>query len=282
MNAATTYNVCIQQSAISNQGNEPKCIFARSVLPDNFEPAVCESMTKKTSAIITAAGHGRRMRESRKKQFLMLGEVPIIVHTLQTFQESASINEIVLVVPDDGIDYCKQNIVNNYKFTKVEKIVSGGEKRQESVFNGLKSVSREIDLVVVHDGVRPFLSKPILENSIKKAKEKGSVVVAIPVKDTLMKISDKGMVTEGQNRDSIWRIQTPQVFKKEILISAFEKALKDNFCGTDESTLVTRLGIPVYVVNGSELNIKITTPEDIVLGESILKAFSRQLSALSF
>ncbi len=247
------------------------CILARSVLPDNFEPAVCGLMTKKTSAIITAAGHGRRMGEGRKKQFSMLGEVPIIVHTLQTFQDSASINEIILVVPDDGIDYCKQEIVNSYNFTKVKKIVSGGEKRQKSVFNGLKSVSREMDLVVVHDGVRPFLSKPILENSIKKAKEKGSVVVAIPVKDTLMRISDQGMVTEGQNRDSMWRIQTPQVFKKEILISAFEKALKDNFCGTDESTLVTRLGIPVYVVNGSELNIKITTPEDIVLGESILR-----------
>ncbi|MBR34722.1 MAG: 2-C-methyl-D-erythritol 4-phosphate cytidylyltransferase [Nitrospinae bacterium] len=277
MIAATAYNVSVQQSAINNQDNEPKCILARSVLPDNFKPAVCGPMTKKTSAIIPAAGQGRRMGKGRKKQFLMLGQVPIIVHTLQTFQDSASINEIILVVPDDGIDYCKQEIVNSFKFTKVKKIVSGGDKRQESVFNGLKSISREIDLVVVHDGVRPFLSKPILENSIKKAKEKGSVVVAIPVKDTLMKISDQGMVIEGQNRDSIWRIQTPQVFKKEILISAFEKALKNNFCGTDESTLVTRLGIPVYVVNGSELNIKITTPEDILLGESILKAFSAQL-----
>ncbi len=211
------------------------------------------------------------MGKGREKQFLMLAKLPLIVHTLQTFQDSASINEIILVVPDDGIDYCKQEIVNSYKFTKVKKIVSGGKKRQESVFNGLKSVSLEMDLVVVHDGVRPFLSKSILENSIKKAKEKGAAVVAIPVKDTLMKISDQVMVTEWQNRDSIWRIQTPQVFKKEIIISAFEKALKDNFCGTDESILVTRLGIPVYVVDGSELNIKITTPEDIVLGESILR-----------
>ena len=228
-------------------------------------------MIKKTSAIITAAGYGRRMGKGRKKQFLLLAKVPIIVHTLQIFQNSASINEIILVVPDDGIDYCKQQIVNSYKLTKVKKIVSGGEKRQESVFNGLKSISQETNIVVVHDGVRPFLSKAILENSIKKAKEKGSVVVAIPVKDTLMKISDQGMITEDRDRCSIWRIQTPQVFKKEILISAFEKARKDNFYGTDESTLVTRLGIPVYVVNGSELNIKITTPEDIVLGESILK-----------
>lgn len=228
-------------------------------------------MTKKTSAIITAAGHSRRMGVGRKKQFLMLGELPLIVHTLKIFQKSVSIDEIILVVPDDGINYCKQEIVNSYNFTKVKKIVSGGEKRQESVFNGLKSVSHEMDLVVVHDGVRPFLSKSILENSIKKAEEKGAAVVAIPVKDTLMKISDQGMITEGQSRDSIWRIQTPQVFKKEIIINAFEKALKDSFYGTDESTLVIRLGIPVYVVDGSELNIKITTPEDIVLGESILK-----------
>ncbi len=225
----------------------------------------------KTSAIITAAGYGHRMGKGKKKQFLILGEVPLIVHTLRTFQTSALINEIILVVPDDGINFCKKDVVSNYNFSKVKKIVSGGEKRQESVFNGLQNVSQEVDIVAVHDGVRPFLSQSTLETSIKEAKEKGAVVVAIPEKDTLKKISDQGVICEGLSRDSIWRIQTPQVFKKEILISAFENARKDNFYGTDESTLVTRLGIPVYLVNGSELNIKITTPEDIVLGKSILK-----------
>ena len=204
----------------------------------------------KTSAIILAAGRGCRMGMEEKKQFLMLGDAPLIVHTLQIFQKSASIDEIILVVPDDGIDYCRKEIVSCYNLTKVNKIVSGGGKRQESVFNGLKSVSQETNIVVVHDGVRPFLSKSILENSIKGVKKKGSAVVAIPVKDTLKKISDQGLICEGCDRDSLWRIQTPQVFKKEILIQAFEKARKDNFYGTDESTLVARLGIPVYVVNG--------------------------------
>jgi 2-C-methyl-D-erythritol 4-phosphate cytidylyltransferase len=210
----------------------------------------------KASAIITAAGQGCRMGEGKKKPFLMLGKVPIIVHTLKRFQTNPLINEIVLVVPEDKIEYCEQKIVTGFSLTKVNKIISGGERRQESVFNGLQSISQETDIVVVHDGVRPFLSKPILDTSIKKAREKGTAIVAISVKDTLMKISE-------------------QVFKREILIDAFEKAQKDDFFGTDESTLVTRLGIPVYVVNGSELNIKITTPEDLVLGESILKAFCR-------
>jgi len=215
------------------------------------------------------------MGEGKKKPFLMLGKVPIIVHTLKRFQTNPLINEIVLVVPEDKIEYCEQKIVTGFSLTKVNKIISGGERRQESVFNGLQSISQETDIVVVHDGVRPFLSKPILDTSIKKAREKGTAIVAISVKDTLMKISEQGIFSEGLNRNSIWRIQTPQVFKREILIDAFEKAQKDDFFGTDESTLVTRLGIPVYVVNGSELNIKITTPEDLVLGESILKAFCR-------
>lgn len=227
-------------------------------------------MPKKTSAIITAAGYSRRMGPEKKKQFLTLGEIPLIAHTLQRFQNSSLINEIILVVPDDEIEYCRKKVVICYNLTKVKKIISGGEKRQDSVFNGLKSVSKEMEIVVVHDGVRPFLTSQLLKSSIKEAIEKGAAVAAVPVKDTLKKISIQKTISEGINRDSLWRIQTPQVFKKEILIRAFEKAGKDNFHGTDESTLVARLGIPVYVVEGSELNIKITTPEDIVLGESIL------------
>lgn len=223
-----------------------------------------------SSAIITAAGYGQRMGKRKKKQFLKIGNVPIIVHSLQKFQNNSLIDEIILVVPDDEISFCKNEIKGSYNFSKLNKIVPGGEKRQDSVLNGLQCVSKEMDLVVVHDGVRPFITSNILNVSIKKAGEKGAAVLAIPVKDTLIKASGKKITSEGINRDSFWRIQTPQVFKKEILLCAFEKAQKDNFYGTDESSLVSRLGIPVYIVTGSELNIKITTPEDLILAESIL------------
>lgn len=224
----------------------------------------------KTSAIITAAGDGRRMTSDNKKQFLKLGEVPLIVHSLQTFQDSNWVDEIILVAPEKQIEYCTEEIVGANNLTKVKKIVPGGEKRQESVFNGLQSVSGNSDLVAVHDGVRPFLSSFILEKAIKEAGEKDAVVVAIPVKDTIKKISSSGVISEGVSREALQRIQTPQVFKKDILVRAFENARKDDFYGPDESTLVSRLGVPVYLVAGSELNIKITTPDDLLLGEAIL------------
>lgn len=218
-----------------------------------------------------AAGYGRRMGTEKKKQFLMLGNIPIIVHSLRKFQNSNLINEIVLVVPADEVAFCENRIVNYYDISKVKKIVSGGEKRQDSVFNGLQNVSQETNLVMVHDGVRPFLTSHIIEASIKQAGVKKAVIAAIPVKDTLKKISKERIITEDIDRHSLWRVQTPQVFQKEILTRAYEKAHQDGFYGTDESTLVTRLGIPVHVVAGSELNIKITTKEDMVLAESIFR-----------
>ncbi len=234
----------------------------------------------KSTAIITAAGYGRRMGGQKKKQFLLLGGVPILVHTLEKFQSSNLINDIILIAPNEDIEFCKKEFLLKYNFTKLKKIVSGGEKRQDSVSNGLKKVSHDTEIIVVHDGVRPFISSRLLETSIKEAIKKGAAVVAIPVKDTLKKISAKkisaqGMLGNGLNRGSFWRIQTPQVFKKEILIHAFEKARQDDFYGTDESSLVARIGNSVHIVKGSELNIKITTPEDIILAESIFHSLQK-------
>ncbi len=216
-------------------------------------------------------------KTGKKKQFLMLGKVPLIVHTLRKFQDCNFVDEIVLVVPDEEVSYCEREIVSGYNLTKVKKIVLGGKKRQDSVFNGLQGVAREMDIIVVHDGVRPFMSSHMLQSCIQEAKAREAAVVAIPVKDTVKRISSQKTICEGISRESLWRVQTPQVFKKEILNRAFLEARKENFYGTDESTLVARLGIPVYVVEGSELNIKITTPEDIVLGEGILAAQENML-----
>ena len=223
----------------------------------------------KSTAIITAAGYGRRMGGQKKKQFLLLGGAPILAHTLEKFQNSNLITDIILITPNEDIEFCKKEFLLKYNFTKIKKIVSGGEKRQDSVSNGLKKISHDTEIIVIHDGVRPFISARLLETAIKEAIKRGAAVAAIPVKDTLKKISASGKLGNGLNRDSIWRIQTPQVFKKEILIHAFEKARQDDFYGTDESSLVTRIGKSVHIVKGSELNIKITTPEDIILGESI-------------
>jgi len=229
----------------------------------------------KSTAIITAAGYGRRVGGQKKKQFLLLGGVPILVHTLEKFQSSNLITDIILIAPNEDIEFCKKEFLLKYNFTKLKKIVSGGKKRQDSVSNGLKEVSQDTEIIVVHDGVRPFISSRLLETSIKEAIKKGAAVAAIPVNDTLKKISAQGMLENGLNRDSIWRIQTPQVFKKEILIHAFEKARQDDFYGTDESSLVARIGNSVHIVKGSELNIKITTPEDMILAESIFHSLQK-------
>ena len=205
----------------------------------------------------------------------MLGGAPILVHTLEKFQSSNLITDIILIAPNEDVEFCKKEFLLKYNFTKIKQFVSGGEKRQDSVFNGLKKVSHDTEIIVVHDGVRPFVSSRLLETAIKEAIKSGAAVAAIPVKDTLKEITAQRMLGNELNRDSIWRIQTPQVFKKEILIHAFEKARQDDFYGTDESSLVARIGNSVHIVKGSELNIKITTPEDIILAESIFHSLQK-------
>jgi len=164
-------------------------------------------------------------------------------------------------------------------FEKVSKVIAGGLKRQDSVWEGLKYLKSEDGLVMVHDGVRPFVSQEILEKSIQETSRSGATIASVPVKDTVKMASEQGEVIETLDRNALWAVQTPQTFNYDILKSAYEKAFKDRFYGTDDATLVERLGVKVKIIPGSYENIKITTPEDLALGEAILRRRAKQSSS---
>lgn len=225
----------------------------------------------KVVALIPAAGSGSRMGTREKKPYFTLGNKPILAHTLSEFEQCSLIKGIVLIVSRNEIDYTGISIVEAFKFEKVSKIVAGGLKRQDSVWEGLKALQNDCELVMVHDGVRPFVSQEMLEKSVHEAVNCGATVAAVPVKDTLKIVSKQAEVLETIDRSKVWAIQTPQTFTHDILKRAYEKAFKDGFYGTDDASLVERLGIKVKIVPGSYDNIKITTPGDLALGEAILK-----------
>jgi len=222
-------------------------------------------------ALIPAAGSGSRMGTTQRKPYLTLGGKPILVHTLTVFEQCSLIKEVLLIVSSSDLEYSRTSIVETYKLTKVNKIVVGGAKRQDSVWEGLKALEGQYGLVMVHDGVRPFVSQGIVENAIHETAHYGATVAAVPVKDTIKIVSKEAEVVETIDRSRVWAVQTPQTFKYDILKMAYEKAYEDGFYGTDDASLVERLGMKVKIIPGSYDNIKITTPSDLVMGEAILK-----------
>lgn len=225
----------------------------------------------KAVAVIVAGGSGKRMGYERSKQYLMLGGIPIIVHTLRAFEKASLVHEIVLVVPESDINYVKLSIIEQYGISKVTRMIAGGMKRQDSVRNGLEAVSNDCHVVIIHDGVRPFISEELINTSIMKAIKEGAVTVGVPVKDTVKSVTEDGIIKKTLNRQELWLAQTPQTFTREIIQQAYRQAYEDNFYGTDEASLVERMNVKVIMVNGSYENIKITTPEDLAIGEFILK-----------
>ncbi len=223
----------------------------------------------RVAAIVVAAGWGKRFG-GKKKQFQPLGAKPIIVYSIERFEESPLVEEIILVVSEDSVGYC-QEIVEKFHFKKTTKIISGGQERQHSVRKGFNLVSSETDVVVVHDAVRPFVTVSLIEEVIKESLKSDGAIAAVPVKDTIKKSSPENYVEKTRPRESLWLAQTPQAFRYDILRRAYEKAEKDSFLGTDESSLVERLGIRVKLVQGSQINIKITTEDDLLFGELVLK-----------
>lgn len=218
--------------------------------------------------IVVAAGRGTRMGTKESKQYLMLENKPIVVHTLEMFDRHPWITEMVLVTGEQDVDRC-QSWVAEYGITKKIKVVPGGAERQQSVYHGLRYISTP--WVLVHDGVRPFVTSSQITSCCEAAVQHGAAVLAVPVKDTVKKADEQGWVAETLNRSELWAIQTPQAFRREDLLSAHERAAQDGFIGTDDSMLVERLGIPVKLVEGGYNNIKITTPEDLDFAEWIRK-----------
>lgn len=224
----------------------------------------------KTSAIIVAAGSGSRMKANINKQYLLLSGKQILAHTLEVFESSELISEIIVVINKEEHKQFESCILNPYNFSKIKSVVDGGVDRQESVFNGLASVSGDIEIIAVHDGARPFVTLDIINNSIAAAVIGGAACVGVPVKDTIKQVNQSGIVEKTLDRSLLWSIQTPQVFKKDILINAHKKAIADGFRGTDDCTLAERIRQSVQMVMGSYSNIKITTPEDLAFAETIM------------
>jgi 2-C-methyl-D-erythritol 4-phosphate cytidylyltransferase len=213
-------------------------------------------------AIIAAAGYGKRIGGSIYKQFLEIKKKPIIAHTLEKFRQSELIDSIVIVVPKDWYRYATADLIVKYNISKVNQVVIGGATRQESVYNALKVLSEEISTVVIHDAVRPLIRLDLLNEVISKGIATGAAVLAVPVHDTLKKVSGS-IIAHTLNRDSVWLVQTPQVFKKELIFNAYQQAFFNCITATDDSELIEYLGYPIHVVAGSLTNIKITTQEDL-------------------
>ncbi len=224
----------------------------------------------KVTAIITAAGKGKRMLHSVPKHFIRLEDKPVLAYTLDVFERCPDVNQVLVVSRSGEEDYCLKEVVEKYGYKKVLKIVIGGDRRQDSVYNGIKELDEDTDIVLVHDGVRPFVSQNTLSEAIKLAIFADGVVTAVPVKDTIKYVGDDGIIRATPDRSSLWHAQTPQVFKRRILEEAYVRAYNDKYTGTDDSSLVERLGYKVKIVEGGVDNIKITTKEDLLFAEVIL------------
>ena len=222
------------------------------------------------SAVIVAAGKGIRMNDTVRKQYLPLAGRPVLAHSLTLFEECNLINKIILVVPEDDFDFCRKEILPAGS-EKTVRLVPGGEKRQDSVYNGLLAADENTDIVVIHDGVRPFIHIEMLELCISGAKEAGACILGIPVQDTVKQV-ESGYIIKTLERDNLWLAQTPQAFQYEIIRKAHENARLKGYAGTDDAFLVEKMGNRVKIIKGSKNNIKITTREDLKLAEIMLQA----------
>ena len=218
----------------------------------------------KNVAIVLAAGQGKRMNSKVQKQYLLLKGKPILYYTLNAFEKSPLISEIVLVTGKDEIEYCQKEIVEKYGFEKVRKITAGGKERYYSVYEGIK-VIEDADYVFIHDGARPFVDEVIIERVCENVQEYKACVVGMPVKDTIKIADEEGFAAQTPDRRKVWQVQTPQTFEYELIRTAYEKLLAEEPEGiTDDAMVVeTMTEHKVKLVEGSYRNIKITTPEDL-------------------
>ena len=225
----------------------------------------------RVAALIPAAGEGRRMGGAMPKQFQQIGGREILARTLEVFEACRAIDEIWVVVAAEHCALCQETIVERYGLRKVRGVVAGGATRQESVWRGLQHVSEAVELVVVHDGVRPLVTELLVHQTLASASRHGAAITAVPLKDTLKRVSEAHEVEGTVPREGLWRIQTPQAFHHALLRTAFQHAWQQGLQATDEAGLIEALGHPVHIVPSYEHNIKITTPDDLVFYETFLR-----------
>jgi 2-C-methyl-D-erythritol 4-phosphate cytidylyltransferase/2-C-methyl-D-erythritol 2,4-cyclodiphosphate synthase len=228
----------------------------------------------RTVAIISAGGAGKRLKAHVAKQYLLLNRVPILVHTLKIFQKLKAIDDIILVLPPDDLVSVRQELIDKYELTKVTSIVAGGKERQDSVRNGLAAIDGKCELILVHDAVRPFVTEKVIRQVAAAAKATGAASAGVKAKDTIKETEKDNTVAATIPRHNLWLTQTPQAFKLDILKKAYKKAYDEKFYGTDDASLVERMGIKVKMIAGSYDNIKITTPEDLVMAKAFIKSKS--------
>jgi 2-C-methyl-D-erythritol 4-phosphate cytidylyltransferase len=228
----------------------------------------------KVTAIVLAAGQGKRMNSPVAKQFLILRDKPVLYYSLKTFEDS-SVDDIILVTGRDQVEYCRKNIIDYFHFKKVSKIIEGGKERYDSVYEGLKE-AESAEYVLIHDGARPFISTGLIENVIRQVKECKACVVGTPVKETIKVVNQDGIISSTPNRNTLWAAQTPQAFDNQAIRNAYELFYKNigvrkELVVTDDAMVYeTFLKRPVKVLLGEYDNLKITTPEDLYFAETIL------------
>lgn len=235
------------------------------------------------TAIVLAAGSGKRMNSTVAKQYLMLKDKPVIWYALKTFEESLVVDNVILVVGSGEVEYCSKHIVEKYGFAKVRAVIEGGAERYLSVWEGLKWIAEHLDeegqgIVFIHDGARPFVNEQIIRDTYCAAKEYEACVAAMPVKDTIKIGDEEGFAVQTPNRRSVWMVQTPQVFDRSMITDAYRALVeqldtlkKQGIEITDDAMVVeTMMGRKVKLVPASYENIKITTPEDMKIAECLL------------
>jgi 2-C-methyl-D-erythritol 4-phosphate cytidylyltransferase len=225
----------------------------------------------RVAAIIPAAGEGRRMGGTVPKQFLQIGGREVLARTLDVFEACVAIDDVWVVVTAEQCVSCQGTIIERYGFRKVRGVIAGGATRQASVWRGLQQVTDAVALVVVHDGVRPFVTELLLQQTLEQASRSGAAIAAVPLKDTLKRVSAAGTVEATVPREHLWRVQTPQAFQHGLLRGAFQHAWQQGLQATDEAGLIEALGYPVHIVPSYEHNIKITTPDDLVFCAMLLR-----------
>ena len=220
------------------------------------------------SAIVLAGGRGKRMNYHKSKQFIEIKGKPVLVYTLEKFIYNKSIDEVILVLPEDEVDYCKKEVLQKYSL-KVDRIVIGGKERQDSVFNALEAMEKA-NIVLIHDGARPFISEKIIEEGIKYANIYGAAAPGVTPKDTIKIKNEDNISVDTPDRNTLVAVQTPQCFKYDEIYKCHRKIKEENAIVTDDTSVVERYGHKVYLYEGDYTNIKITTPEDLILAERLI------------
>ena len=234
-------------------------------------------MSEKCTAIVLAAGKGKRMHSKIQKQFLEIQGYPVLYYSLHCFQESSMIQDIILVTSEDVISYCKEQIVDKYAFSKVTRVIPGGKERYDSVRNGLCALKAvgfaEDGIVLIHDGARPLVNGEIIERAVDGAREFSACVASMPVKDTIKAADAEGFSASTPDRSTLWQIQTPQAFRFGLIYRAYEKVFApgtDRSRITDDAMVVELMtDTKVKFIEGSYSNIKVTTPEDMIIAEAL-------------